>query len=336
MKTNKTDKELAELLSRLGIDERHGRTIRQDIEAGDELLRRLEPAELPEAVKQRVLRTLAPLHSTQRRPKRWIARAATAAAVILAGVFSLYLGPWAYERGDNLRVQSQQLTDIQGVTPGRFQELPQGKGVIYIESISKDLSQVKNIFVQYQDGLRSSRIIAEMGHIERDAKSGGRFLILENGHRYEGQPGDEDYTILDFKRHGLRIEEKQTEVVNLRRKAMPTKVLLEPHDHPPERWARVTEFQWRISSALSCIVLALLAVPLSRSSHRQSRYTRLVMAIVLYMVLSNLLSVARTWLQEGQVSPWIGLWWVHILAVLFAIALILHQTGYRHLLRRVN
>ena len=117
---------------------------------------------------------------------------------------------------------------------------------------------------------------------------------------------------------------------------MPTKVLLEPHDHPPERWARVTEFQWRISSALSCIVLALLAVPLSRSSHRQSRYTRLVMAIVLYMVLSNLLSVARTWLQEGQVSPWIGLWWVHILAVLFAIALILHQTGYRHLLRRVN
>jgi len=60
------------------------------------------------------------------------------------------------------------------------------------------------------------------------------------------------------------------------------------------------------------------------------------MAIVLYMVLSNLLSVARTWLQEGQVSPWIGLWWVHVLAVLFAIALILRQTGYRHLLRRGN
>ncbi|NNF95809.1 MAG: LptF/LptG family permease, partial [Halobacteria archaeon] len=138
------------------------------------------------------------------------------------------------------------------------------------------------------------------------------------------------------KRHGLRIEEKQTEVVNLRRKAMPTKFLLEHHNRKQERLGRITELQWRISSAISCIVLALLAVPLSRSSHRQSRYTRLAMAIVLYMVLSNLLSVARTWLQEGQVSPWIGLWWVHILAVLFAIALILRQTGYRHLLRRVN
>ena len=268
-----------------------------------------------------------------------VVRAVLLVAVFFAvvqGVFSLYLGPWAYEQGDNLRVQSQQLTDIQGVTPGRFQELPQGKGVIYIESISKDLSQVKNIFVQHQDGLRSSRVIAETGHIERDPKTGDRFLILENGHRYEGQPGDEDYTILDFKRHGLRIEEKQAEVTHLRRKAMPTKVLLEHHSHPPERRARITEFQWRVSSAISCIVLALLAVPLSRSSHRQSRYTRLAMAIVLYIVLSNLLTMARTWLQEGQVSPWLGLWWVHILAMLFAIALILRQTGYRHLLRRVN
>lgn len=258
------------------------------------------------------------------------------AFALIQGVFSLYLGPWAYERGDYLRLQSQQLTDIQGVTPGRFQELPQGKGVIYIESISKDLSQIKNIFVQHQDGLRSSRVIAETGHIERDAKTGDRFLILENGHRYEGQPGDEDYTILDFKRHGIRVEEKQAEVRSLRRKAMPTKVLLEPHNHPPERRARITELQWRISSAISCIVLALLAVPLSRSSHRQSRYTRLVMAIVLYIVLTNLLTMARTWLQEGQVSPWLGLWWVHLLAVLIAIALILRQTGIRHFLRRVN
>ena len=226
------------------------------------------------------------------------------------------------------------------MTPGRFQELPQGKGVIYIETISKDLSQIKNVFVQYQDGPRSSRVIAETGHIERDAASGDRFLILENGHRYEGQPGDEDYTILDFKRHGIRIEEKQAELTALRRKAMPTQTLLEPLENPSQwnaqqiRLGRLTEFQWRVSSALSCIVLALLAVPLSRSSHRQSRYTRLAMAVVLYIVLTNLLTMARTWLQEGQVPPWLGLWWVHILAVLFAFVLILRQTGFRHLLQR--
>ncbi len=264
-----------------------------------------------------------------------VVRAVLLVAVFFAlvqGIFSLYLGPWAYERGDYIRIQSQQLTDIQGVTPGRFQELPQGKGVIYIETISKDLSQVNNIFVQYHDGQRHSQVIAETGYIERDSETGDRFLILENGHRYEGQPGEEDYAILDFKRHGIRIEQRQTQVKHLRRKAMPTRVLLEPQEHPPEQWARITEFQWRVSSALSCIVLALLAVPLSRSSHRQSRYTRLAMAIVLYMVLSNLLSVGRTWLQEGEISPWIGLWWVHALAVLFAIILILRQTGFRHLL----
>lgn len=262
-----------------------------------------------------------------------VVRAVLLVAVLFAaiqGVFSLFLGPWADERGDQLRLQSQQLTDIQGVMPGRFQELPQGRGVIYIESISKDLSRVNNIFVQHQEDRRSSRIVAETGYIEMDNKTGDRILILENGHRYEGQPGDEDYTILDFKRHGVRIEEKQIEAVHWRRKAMPTRVLLEPHDHPPERLARITEFQWRVSSALSCIVLAILAVPLSQSSRRQSRYSRLAIAIVMYMLLSNMLNVGRTWLQEGQVPPWVGLWWVHLVTVIIALVLILRQTGFRH------
>jgi len=268
-----------------------------------------------------------------------VVRAVLLVAVLFAviqGVFSLFLGPWADERGDQLRLQTQQLTDIQGLMPGRFQELPQGRGVLYIESISQDLSQVNNIFVQHQDELRNSRIVAESGHIEMDQKTGDRILILENGHRYEGQPGDEDYTILDFKRHGIRIEKKQVEAVHLRRKAMPTRVLLEPHDHPPEMLARITEFQWRVSSALSCIVLALVAVPLSRSSHRQSRYSRLAIAIVLYMLLSNMLNVGRTWLQEGQVPPWVGLWWVHLVIVIVAIVLILRQTGFRHLFQRIR
>lgn len=268
-----------------------------------------------------------------------IVRAVLLVAVGLAviqGMFSLFLGPWADERGDQLRLQAQQLTDIQGVVPGRFQEMPRGKGVIYIESISADLSRINNIFVQHQEDRRTSRIIAESGHIERDEKTGDRILILENGHRYEGQPGDEDYTILDFKRHGIRIEEKQVEAVHLRHKSMPTRVLFEPHDHPPEVLARLTEFQWRVSSALSCIVLALLAVPLSRSSHRQSRYSRLGIAIVFYLILYNVLSIGRTWMQEGQVPAWIGLWWVHLVTVILAIVLILRQSGFRHLFKRTH
>lgn len=255
---------------------------------------------------------------------------------VIQGVFSLVLSPWADERGDQLVLQAQQLTDIQGVIPGRFQELPQGKGVIYVESISTDLSQVNNIFVQREAEGRTSRIIAEVGHIERDPKTGDRILFLENGHRYEGQPGEEDYTILDFKRHGIRIEEKQIESVHMRRRSMPTSVLLEPHTNRAETLARLTEFQWRVSSALSCVVLALLAVPLSRTSRRQSRYSRLAIAIVLYLFLTNLLSIGRTWLQEGQVPVWLGLWWVHLVVVLVAIGLILRQTGFRHLLRRTR
>lgn len=85
-------------------------------------------------------------------------------------------------------------------------------------------------------------------------------------------------------------------------------------------------------------MLAILAVPLSRTSHRQGRYTRLALAIVLYLLVSNLLNAARSWLQSGAVLPWLGLWWVHLLVVALAMILILRQAGYRHLLpwRRHN
>lgn len=259
-----------------------------------------------------------------------ILRVVLLAAFILAlvqGLFALYLAPWAEEQGELLKLQSRQTADIEGITPGRFKELPQGMGVIYVESISDDYSEIRNIFVQAKNNARQSIIIAERGYIEQDKNTGDRFLMLEKGHRYEGQPGDDNYTMLDFARHGLRIQEKEVKVMNMRKWSVPTRQLLASKDP-----LYITELQWRISTVLMCFVLAILAVPLSRTSHRQGHYTRMAIAILLYLLISSLLNAARSWLQSGQIPPWIGLWWVHLLVVVVAILLILRQTGYRYYL----
>ncbi len=260
----------------------------------------------------------------------YVMRAVLLVALLLAvvqGVFTLFLAPWAEEQGELLKLQSQQTADIEGIMPGRFKELPQGKGVIYVESISKDFAEIRNIFVEEKYGVRHSIITAERGQLMQDPRTGDRFLLLLNGHRYDGQPGEENYTIVDFERHGLRIQEKEARPVSLRQRAIPTlQLLAKPHP------LNIAELQWRISSALLCLVLAILAVPLSRTSPRHGRYARLALAIVLYMLISNLLNAARGWLQGGQVPPWLGLWWVHLLVVALAIFLILRQAGYRHLL----
>ena len=81
------------------------------------------------------------------------------------------------------------------------------------------------------------------------------------------------------------------------------------------------EFQWRVSAVLLCIVLALLAVPLSKTSPRQGRYSKLALALLIYIIYTNMLNVSRAWLNKEIISFWIGMWWVHVLVVIFALIL---------------
>ncbi len=54
------------------------------------------------------------------------------------------------------------------------------------------------------------------------------------------------------------------------------------------------------------LLLTLIAVPLSRLQPRQGRYARVGLAIVAYFLYSNLLSVAKVWLEKGDLPPVIG------------------------------
>ena len=248
---------------------------------------------------------------------------------LLQAVFTLWLGPWGDAQGERLELLSRESVNIEGVTPGRFRTLPQGRGVVYVESINADRTRIFNIFAETKQPGRNSLLVAESGHMINDPQSGDRYLVLENGYRYEGAPGSDNFAIIEFKQHGLRIEDKATQDIRYRHRSLPTRTLLASHDP-----GQLAELQWRISSALICLVLAVLAVPLSRTSPRSGRYARLALAVVLYLLINNLLNLVRSWLAAGTLPAAIGLWWVHILILLLGIGLILWQTGaWRRLFR---
>ncbi|GAC1329783.1 MAG: hypothetical protein NVSMB15_02610 [Steroidobacteraceae bacterium] len=73
------------------------------------------------------------------------------------------------------------------------------------------------------------------------------------------------------------------------------------------------------------LVLTLVAVPLSRLRPRQGRYARVGFAIVVYFVYSNLLSAAKVWLEKDELSPLVGVWWVHVAALALGLYLIARQ-----------
>ncbi len=249
---------------------------------------------------------------------------------IIQGVFTLFLAPWADGQGGRMEALQKNSVDIQGITPGRFRPIPMSKGIIYVETINEDRTRIGNIFANLSTEKGNTTIIARAGRIRIDEKSGDRFLELTDGHRYEGSPDKGNFSIIRFERHAIRLEENRLTNFQFRYRSQPSLLLYKAGNRHT-----LAELQWRISSALFCIVLAVLAVPMSRSSPRQGRYTRMIVAIVFYLLLSNFLNVARTWVDEGTVSPTIGMWWVHVSALVFAIALIIYQNGARYYLGRL-
>ena len=80
---------------------------------------------------------------------------------------------------------------------------------------------------------------------------------------------------------------------------------------------------------LSVVLLSLLAVPLGRTSPRQGKYGRLFIAVLAYLVYSNLLGIANTWVTRGLVPTAIGMWWVHVLLLTGVVVLWTRQYGAR-------
>jgi lipopolysaccharide export system permease protein len=103
----------------------------------------------------------------------------------------------------------------------------------------------------------------------------------------------------------------------------PTRALLASSD-PADR----AELHWRMSSPVSLLVLGLLAVPLSRSSPRAGRYSRLGVGLLIYIIYSNALSIARVWVERGHVAEWIGMWWVHAIAACVGLLLLARESGW--------
>jgi len=73
--------------------------------------------------------------------------------------------------------------------------------------------------------------------------------------------------------------------------------------------ADIAEFQWRLSTGISTLLLALLGMSLSWGRPRQSRYTKFGPAILAYSAYYLLCTIARTWVEHGRVGPLPGLWW---------------------------
>ena len=251
---------------------------------------------------------------------------------IIVGIFSLQVTPWANGLKQQIDVDAENSSEMEGLVAGRFKETASGVGVNYIEAINDDRTQMENVFVQQRSKSKTELVIrAKRGKRKTDEKTGDRFMVLEDGVRYEVKPGNLNYTVIEFEQHGVRIREKKAVAKYIKQTAMPTMQLFEQ-----KGLIYKMELHSRIAPIILCLLLAALAVPLSQTSPRQGRYLRLGFGLFVYIVFTNLLSIGKSWIMTGKVSAIIGLWWVHALMLLLLIFLVMQQTGFRYIFSREN
>ena len=243
-----------------------------------------------------------------------------APTTVVIAMLSFFLSPWAIAKADVYRQQLESRDDIAAISPGVFKESPHSERVYFVEKLAADLATVANIFVHSDENGEIGTTVARRGYQET-AANGDRFLVMLNGRRFIGPPGSAEYRIIEFEKYSVRIEASEVKETLPSVKAMVMSKLIFD-----ESLVARAELIWRVGLPLSALVLSLLAIPMSFVNPRAGRSLNLMLAALLYMVYTNLLSIFQAWVMQQKVGVFFGMWAVHVVmlavvAMLFYIRL---------------
>jgi len=235
---------------------------------------------------------------------------------LLMFLLTLVLLPAVAQQYDRIMTEIKNRTELSTLFAGRFNQSLKGNAIFFLESQREDGTVMDHVFHSQKKQGVSYVDIAKRARNQRN-KNGRDYIVMEQGTRYEGEPGSANYKITEYEQYGIYVPGARQDMRRVAsNKAMPTSELWNTDDFEYK-----AELQWRLTIPVSTLIIAMLALPLSHTTPRSGRYANLALAIVLYLVYSNLLSVSTTWIEKQTIPIWIGTWWVHglALALLFVL-----------------
>jgi lipopolysaccharide export system permease protein len=254
-----------------------------------------------------------------------------ALVALLVAITTLWLAPLGATKAEEIFSMQESKSELELLTPGRFQSQTGGRQVTYAESFDDASGQLREVFIaQRNEKGEPVVLLAEQAERVILPDYGGRFLVLKQGYRFDGVPGAAEYTRTAYQQYGISLPETKLvrEVTEL--DARPTRALLESRQ-PRER----ARLHWRLCLPVLAFIVTLLAVPMSRTNPRQGRFAKLIPSIVLYLLYISLLTTARSAAEEGEIGVWL-LWLVHGAFLLLAANLILAEQFWGEQINRIR
>lgn len=254
-------------------------------------------------------------------------------AVVMVAILTLVVAPWAYRQIGEYRARFEQRSDLSRVVAGQFGETTGGQRVFFVEPPTTEGDEIGTVFVREVDaeGQRQS-VVTSSGARVQVQENGDRFLVLDEGQRYDVTPGSSELRLVNFERYGVRLERRDDGDAELNAraaaesavKARSTGQLLEDGDD-----RAYGELLWRVSLPLVVLNLALLGLPLGAVNPRLGRSGDLLIAGLIAMLYLNLVNLARGWVSAGTVPFALAVWPVHVLVALLTVWLLYRRLTLR-------
>jgi lipopolysaccharide export system permease protein len=243
---------------------------------------------------------------------------------LVMALISFWLAPASVRQAQTLQEEASRSLILAGLEPGRFVELPNNDGVMYVDTMNNDGTKFKKMFIASErpnagnTATNINVITAADGELYHDANGVERYLGLNDGFRVEGALGQDNYRLMRYQRNDIKLQDSESDAnADSVKRSAPTSVLLTSTDV-----VQRAELQWRLAAPLSVLVLVMLALPLAKSSPREPRYARLLIALLAWFIYYNLLAIGRARISQGVWDPRLGFWWVEIPTALIALYLL--------------
>lgn len=223
---------------------------------------------------------------------------------LITGLTSIVARPWAYRTSYALESQAAAQFDLKKMSAGEFLNMQGSDYTFMARDIDLDRGVHKGVFLhKHHHDLRRIEIIvaeeAEMPTLNPGKALQARFV---NGYNYLLDARENIDITMQFKELVVQMPNEEAQE-RYRRKAETT-LNLAHSDQPKD----IAEYQWRITTPLATILLALIAVPLARAAPRESRVRNFAIALGVYVALFSIVSVLRTLMEQGKLDEFPGLW----------------------------
>lgn len=258
---------------------------------------------------------------------RWIAPVLSFGIpmVLLTALLSLVAAPWAKEKSAEYVQRFNNREDLQKVSPGQFRESSSANRIFFVEGVAGDTSVVHNVFVNTVDSHGTAVIVAREGVISTGPK-GERYLVLKNGRRYQGMPGQADFQTMEFESYSMRVTSQAQDIDTGRDTDTVTTMALFSDTTNSGR----AELLSRIAAPLTCLLLVLLAIPLGFVNPRAGSSANLIIALLIFFSYNNLVKLMEGSVQNGKISFALGWWPLHVVTALVVAAMFAWRLNLNH------